>query len=322
MSSPTYEPRVLIKRVEQNAPTVRAIASHTLASALLGPAYVVRAALSGTPGMRFHVEGLDIARRLVMHAGTRALVQAGKLVVFPMDSTRYFEFDWVWNRLRRRPPAEHYLDVSSPRLLPLRYVRQRAVRRAVLINPDGRDLAVTRDCVAALGIADKCQLLERPIEQFDSGGDAFDAITSISVLEHIADERSALSTIWKLVKPGGVLLLTLPCTAAGYDQYRDFNEYNLVEPAVDGTYFFQRFYDERSLAERVYSVVGRPSSTAVYGERTPGFFGCNAERKMRGLPYPFWEEPLMMRDEFKLFPSIDALPGEGVIAMEFVKRGG
>jgi hypothetical protein len=56
----------------------------------------------------------------------------------------------------------------------------------------------------------------------------------------------------------------------------------------------------------------------VYGECEPGFFGRNAQQKMRGLPYPFWREGYMMGRHFQVFPSIDALPGEGVVALEFV----
>jgi hypothetical protein len=39
---------------------------------------------------------------------------------------------------------------------------------------------------------------------------------------------------------------------------------------------------------------------------------------MRGLPYPFWREGYMMGRHFRAYPSIDALPGEGVVALEFV----
>ena len=58
----------------------------------------------------------------------------------------------------------------------------------------------------------------------------------------------------------------------------------------------------------------------VYGEREPGYFGRNAQQKMRGLPYPFWREGYMMGRHFQIYPSIDALPGEGVVALEFVNR--
>jgi SAM-dependent methyltransferase len=38
----------------------------------------------------------------------------------------------------------------------------------------------------------------------------FDAITCISVLEHISNHRAAMENMWRLLKPNGVLILTCP----------------------------------------------------------------------------------------------------------------
>jgi SAM-dependent methyltransferase len=290
--------------------------THGVASVVMVPLYAAAATAIGTPGMRFHVEALDVAARLVLGGGRGLLAQAGRLALYPMDSTRYFEFGWAWSRLMRLGPVRAYLDVSSPRLLPLCFARRPAVKRAWLINPDTADLAVTTTWTAALGLTGKLNLSDRPIE---SSGltEQFDAITSVSVFEHIADERPALAELRARLAPGGTLLLTLQCAASAYDQFRDFDEYRLAAADAGGRYFFQRFYDTRSLRERVFSILGEPQHAAVYGEREPGFFGRNAEQKMRGLPYPFWREGYMMGRNFQLYPSIDALPGEGVVALEF-----
>jgi SAM-dependent methyltransferase len=166
----------------------------------------------------------------------------------------------------------------------------------------------------------RCHFSAEPIEFAKLDGERFDAITSISVFEHIVDERPALESVRRLLAPGGSLLLTLPCTAAGYDQYRDYDEYNLARPDSQGRFFFQRFYDASSLRERVLSILGEPSQMTVYGESEPGYFGRNAQQKMKGLPYPFWREGYMMGRHFRRYPSIDALPGEGVVALEFARE--
>jgi SAM-dependent methyltransferase len=313
-----YQARVLIRRVERRVPTPLMLVTNAIASLALVPAYSLAATAIGTPGMRFHLEALDVARRLVWH-DRRLLSQAGRLALYPMDSTRYFEFDWVWSRLMRRGHVRGYLDVSSPRFLPLCYARRAEVAQAWLVNPDTADLAVTRQWAEALSLSAKCHVRDTPVEAPELGNQRFDVITSISVFEHIADDRNALDALRRLLAPGGTILLTLPCAAVGYDQYRDYDEYHLTRPDADGHYFFQRFYDASSLKERVFGVLGAPSEMAVYGEREPGYFGRNAEQKMRGLPYPFWREPYMMGRHFQIYPSIDALPGEGVVAMEFVK---
>src|SRR6187455_2087644 len=119
----SYEPRVLVRRIEMRKASALTLAAHGLASLVLVPSYAVAAAAIGTPGMRFHLEAVSAAIRLVMH-GTGLVAQAGRLALYPMDSTRYFEFDWVWSRLQRLRHVQTYLDVSSPRFLPLTYIRR------------------------------------------------------------------------------------------------------------------------------------------------------------------------------------------------------
>jgi SAM-dependent methyltransferase len=314
-----YTPRRLIRRVAFRAPTRFTMATHGLASIVLVPAYAAAAAAIGTPGMRFHREAVAVAGRLALHGDRSLRLQAGRLALYPMDSTRYFEFDWAWSALMRLGRVNAYLDISSPRFFPLSFARRSQVERAVLLNPDAADLQTTEAWATALGIAGKCSFLKQTVEDLAGSRETFDAITSISVFEHIADEREALHALRTRLKPGGTALLTLPCAGRAYDQFREYDEYGLAPSTVDGRYFFQRFYDAASLRARVLSVMGEPRRMVVYGEREPGFFGRNAEAKMRGLPYPFWREGYMMGRNFRTYPSIDALPGEGVVALEFVK---
>jgi hypothetical protein len=312
----SYEPRVLVRRVERRTPSRFTLAANALASVILVPSYALAATAIGTPGMRFHLEAVSTAMRLVTH-GNGLVAQAGRLALYPMDSTRYFEFDWVWSRLQRLSGVRTYLDISSPRLLPLSYVRRSDVERAWLVNPDSSDLETTRRWADALSLTGRCSFSDEPIESSRLDEGRFDAITSISVFEHIVNEGPALARVRSLLAPGGTLLLTLPCTAAGYDQFRDYDEYNLAKPDAQGRYFFQRFYDTSSLRDRVFSILGEPRQMTVYGESEPGYFGRNAQQKMKGLPYPFWREGYMMGRHFRTYPSIDALPGEGVAALEF-----
>jgi hypothetical protein len=42
-------------------------------------------------------------------------------------------------------------------------------------------------------------------------------------------------------------------------------------------------------------------------------------KRLLGAQYPVWREPYMMATEYRTFPSLEALPGEGVVVLEFVK---
>jgi len=89
--SQRYEPRVLVRRVEMRTPSALTLAANALASVVLVPSYALAATAIGTPGMRFHLEAVSAAIRLVTR-GSGLVAQAGRLALYPMDSTRYFEF--------------------------------------------------------------------------------------------------------------------------------------------------------------------------------------------------------------------------------------
>jgi len=237
-----------------------------------------------------------------------------------MDSTRYFEFDYGWRALMHSQ-TRTYLDVSSPRLLPLLFSVVRPDMHIDMINPDAKDLELTAQFTAAAGLSERCHLHNLTIENVPFAPGSFDTITCISVLEHIPEDNAALQTMWNLLKSGGRLILTVPCAAQASEQYINHNEYGVLEADKDGYVFWQRFYDESLLRSRIFQTIGEPQSVRVYGEKEAGLFQKNAERKRvdYATTYPFWREPWMMAQEYTFFSRVSDLPGEGVIGMEFVK---
>jgi SAM-dependent methyltransferase len=191
---------------------------------------------------------------------------------------------------------------------------------AELLNPDLKDLAETQALIAAAGLTARCRTHGTVIAEAKFEKESFDLVTCISVLEHIADDSGALRALWSLLKPGGKLVLTVPAMAEACDQFIDENEYGVLQPGDDGWVFWQRYYDAALLDERVFSVLGKPTAQRIYGEKVKGSFAANAEQKRRlRAAYPFWKEPWMMADEYREFRSIDELPGEGCVGLEFKK---
>ena len=84
--------------------------------------------------------------------------------------------------------------------------------------------------------------------------DLFDIVYSMSVLEHVAGEvgdSAALSEMVRVLKPGGLLLFSVPFGSVYTEQWRN-GFAGAVEERNDGTYhFFQRIYDSHSLKTRL-----------------------------------------------------------------------
>lgn len=59
--------------------------------------------------------------------------------------------------------------------------------------------------------------VEELIEWFD--GELFDCVVSCDALEHMADWEAALTNMWGVLKPGGLMLLTMANTKKGYHGY-------------------------------------------------------------------------------------------------------
>jgi SAM-dependent methyltransferase len=236
-----------------------------------------------------------------------------------MDSTRYFEFHEVFKSLAH-VPFNRYLDVSSPRIVPLLLLMQNKVAVADLINPDKRDIEEAERFANALGLVDRCVFANKTIEVANYAAETFDLITCISVLEHIPADREALDKMWSLLRPGGRLILTLPCMAQPLEQYISRNDYGVLSPEANGYLFWQRYYDEERLQSIIFNIIGLPAKMAVYGERTYGLFHRNADiKRLLGPLYPYWRESYMMAKEYRYFRTVAELPGEGVVMLEFVK---
>lgn len=287
--------------------------------ALLSPSYWIMAHRYRTPGLRFRIDcGLLGLRLLCSPKAPVSYADIYRLLFWPMSSTRYFEFAFMWDALSKLS-IPRYLDVSSPRLFPIILTLKKHELVADLVNPDAADLTSTSHLVKALNLQSRCNIHACLIGAAPFEPGSFDVVTSMSVVEHIPQDMQAVQKMWELLKPGGRLLLTLPCAAEALEQYINQNAYGLLEPDEQGFVFFQRLYDQDLLEERVFSVAGQPRRRVIYGERTAGAHRRTLDRQLGDPFYPFWREPYMMGQDFCYFKEIGELPGEGVIALDFEK---
>jgi SAM-dependent methyltransferase len=309
---------IVVRRGRSLSPPERALRAGI--GAALTPLCLGISSMMGAPGVEFHMRCMLLGARLIAtRPSRRSFRKSYDLMFRPMDSTRYFEFDALWRWAHPTPTGQRLLDVSSPRLFPIMLLHNNPGLRASLTNPHEQDLALTREMVSLLGLDERCDLLALPVAELAYQPGTFDIVTCISVLEHIVDDDEAINRMWRLLKPGGRLLVTVPTAAQRSVQWIDENEYGLLEPDERGFVFWERVYDQGLLDERLFRVAGNPTRKAICGERRSGTFFENAMRKRRDPWYPFWLEPVWMAREFAPFPSVESLPGEGVMAVEFVK---
>jgi len=129
--------------------------------------------------------------------------------------------------------------------------------------------------------------------QFESA--TFDVVYSMSVLEHVetsADDSAAIRELIRVLKPGGLLVLSVPF-GPHYVEQKRVGFSGAVRHTNDGkSYFFQRIYDWPTFERRVirhtgqlhgirYSTIWRkrtwlPRTWAALGEKMRGVLGfCN-----------------------------------------------
>ena len=291
---------------------------HQLANALAAPVGLAGGWMRGAPGLAERGDCFALAARALRKGHFK---EAAGLVIFPMDSFRYFELDFVRAASARLAPAR-YLDVSSPRLVPLMLLDRWPGLTADLINPIPGDLRDSMRQAEALGLARRARPHAVMIEEADFAEAGFDLVTSISVVEHIPGDRAAIARMWRLVKPGGKLILTVPCAREAAEEYTNVDEYGLFAGEDEQFVYWQRYYDRAALQARIWDITGPPERVAVYGEKAPGCYDRNVVRKRSFANYPFWREPLMMARDYRYFEALEDLPGMGVIGMVFTKRAG
>ena len=289
----------------------------TLAALALTPLSLAGAAILGGKGVGMHIK-LNIAvLRMIFTRAPIALRHAYALLLFPMFSTRYFEFDFAYKRLSGKVRRK-YLDISSPRLLPLMVARENPGLKTVdLINPDKSDLEETARFAKAFGLLPKCSLHATTIQEF--AGQAYDVVTCISVLEHIPEVNDSVRRIWDLLEPGGTLILTVPCAATQKAEYIKGDPYGLHSASANGYVFFQYLFDESMLQELIFPVTGKPAHMEIYGEKRAGYLRRILLESYPGSNYAFWFESIRMALNCRRFNTVRELVGEGVVCMEFVK---
>jgi SAM-dependent methyltransferase len=268
------------------------------------------------PGREFAEYGFGIAKKLLLK-GKISL----KLLLVPVSFVRYFEFSYASKNLSVNE-HDNILDVSSPYLFGFFQSSKYSIDY-LYINPDRKDLSNVisfskRLEFKATYTAKEIDALNLPFENA-----AFDKIVSISVIEHIAEDGDsmAMKEMWRVLKPGGFLIISFPVKKEFEIEHKDEDLYNLNIEKKSGVYFFQRIYDKQKIKERLLSSIDdfEIISKEIFGTITKEFYN---EYRKRWIKYSYWEtvkDPYYITKYFTRFSDINELEDIGVMGLTIKK---
>jgi 2-polyprenyl-3-methyl-5-hydroxy-6-metoxy-1,4-benzoquinol methylase len=140
---------------------------------------------------------------------------------------------------------------------------------------------------------------------YDAPSWRFDLITALDVIEHIDDDRGAISSMAAMLRPGGLLVVTVPAFETLWDQHDEINNHRRrytarrLRRTLDGDglgllqvrYLFRALFIPKLLVRLVNA--GRSRKVAQHGIPGPAINAalqrvCVIEdRLLRRLPVPF-----------------------------------
>lgn len=271
------------------------------------------------PGSEFDTYGRLLGLRLLA-AGVRGGFQ---YLVNPVSITRYFEFAFAESFVVR--PLSRVLDLSSPRLFAFWLAERRSAQNILMTNPDRRDIEATAAIAGSLAIRG-IDPIPAAVEDLAVAPGSMDLVYSISVIEHIPggeDDTHAVERLWRTVRPGGSLILTVPVDRRFWVEYRREDPYSLQATDTSGApVFFQRWYDKEALERRILAPLKDGDvSVRFFGERRPGTFSAYVEEWMKQGLRATVRDPEIIASHFRSFTDWERMPGSGVVGIHARKAG-
>jgi SAM-dependent methyltransferase len=228
--------------------------------------------------LRYYGFGLKVGVSNLLHNGLALGVRRtiGKIFQPINYYGRFPQYRFIGERIERHLTSfpgtrAKILDVGSPKLLGLCLASRYAV-----------DLQLTD--ISHLDI-DEYRLLWDSIKDRARGTAAFslqdaralpypsatfDVAYSMSVVEHVEGERGdskSVSELIRVLRPGGLLLLTVPFGTRYVEQRRVGLRNTDEKSGDDRTHFYQRIYDQAACETRLLAEIGQlqdVSLTTVY----------------------------------------------------------
>ena len=160
----------------------------------------------------------------------------------PFGADRY---GYCWEAVRTNPMRGPHLDVGSyDATVPYELVRSELSKPAIavdVVDVEGNFRAKHGSAPDGLHFV----RLKGPALPFADS--FFSSVSLLDVLEHIADQRGLLAEIWRVLRPGGLLVVTVP--RKHLFSFLDTGNWKFVFPRLHRSYYVLRYsqccYDDR-----------------------------------------------------------------------------
>lgn len=172
-----------------------------------------------------------------------------------IDLERCIELPWCFHNLAAQP-VERLLDVGSRNSIFPLYAAWKTPAHITAIDLDPM---IHEQQAQALKLHKKIGLdtariayMQQDVTRLDFADEHFDAATAISTLEHIPEDggdAAAMREIFRVLRPGGRFMLTVPAARAYEIVYHNQSVYN--REYKEEPVFFERLYDEAAIAGRL-----------------------------------------------------------------------
>lgn len=195
--------------------------------------------------------GLQVGARALPIAPRHAL----KRLVLPVEYIRCSEFRYVLEHLDVTA-GHRVLDIGSPKLLSLFLASRVGASIWATDLVDDFFLPYAAYAASVLGSEQKRYVIEtQDARTLTYRDESFDRVFSVSVVEHIPDDGDAraMREIARVLKPGGIVCLTVPWSDRGYleECHAPGPDLYWVGSSDREKVFYQRAYDRRSLHARL-----------------------------------------------------------------------
>jgi SAM-dependent methyltransferase len=258
------------------------------------------------PGLEFQRYGLAMAISAIRSRDRSSLELVRALYSLP--PTFYLEADFVLKCLREQPRIGTYLDFSSTWLLPIYLLKSFASERAVLIGSRAGSRLLLNRLARSRGQSHRPSIVASD-ETLDlpKFHESFDTITCVARLLPSYKQATVVEKLWKALKPGGTLLVSMGCPpVAPRDEPDKAARSSALESESPQSSFMRR---------GLLNGLGRPRRYAIYGEdlrrRSPS--------NITELPDSSWRGVSFVARRWRRYPSLAQLQGRGVLAMKFIK---